>query len=262
LIKSIFNHQDIDYVVNFAAESHVDRSINDPDVFISTNVLGTQILLDTALKAWKLNQDNYNDRKFKDGVKFVQISTDEVYGSLGPKGKFTEETALAPNSPYSAAKAGADLVVRAYHETYGLPVNITRCSNNFGPHQYPEKMIPVIIKSILENKKIPIYGDGLQIRDWIYVKDHCEAIDKVLHKGKTGEIYNIGGNNEITNLDLVKTIIHEMNASLDSIEFVKDRPGHDRRYAIDNSKISKALDWVPKTIFQKNLKNTIDYYTL
>jgi dTDP-glucose 4,6-dehydratase len=260
LIRSIFTHQDIDYVVNFAAESHVDRSIDDPDVFISTNVLGTQILLENALNHWKLNLNDKNNRDFKKGVKFLQISTDEVYGTLGSKGKFTEKTPLAPNSPYSASKAGADLIVRAYYETFGLPTNITRCSNNYGPHQYPEKMIPVIIKSTLENKKIPVYGDGLQIRDWIFVKDHCEAIDVVLHEGKFGEIYNIGGNNEITNLELVKIIIKLMNASEDLIEYVIDRPGHDRRYAIDNSKIINELNWEIKDNFIFYLTKTIEYY--
>lgn len=259
LVNDLFIKYDIQGVVNFAAESHVDRSIHDPDIFVSTNVLGTQVLLDAALNHWKLNIEEKNDRTFKKEVKFLQVSTDEVYGTLGPYGKFTEEMPLLPNSPYSASKAGADLIVRAYHETYGLPMNITRCSNNFGPNQYPEKLIPVIINNVKENKKIPIYGDGLQIRDWIYVEDHCEALEKVLIKGKLGEVYNIGGNNEITNIDLVKTILKILDKSNDFIEYVKDRPGHDIRYAIDFNKITKELGWIPKFDFKKSLRNVINY---
>lgn len=260
LVNKIFREYDIQGVINFAAESHVDRSIDEPDVFVSTNILGTQILLNAALNHWKLNLEDKNDRRFYEKVKFLQVSTDEVYGTLGPEGKFTEDMPLLPNSPYSASKAGADLLVRAYHETYGLPINITRCSNNYGPNQYPEKLIPVIIKSIKENKKIPVYGDGLQIRDWIFVEDHCEALEKVLFEGNFGEVYNIGGNNEITNIDLVSTILNITNKSNNLIEYVKDRPGHDRRYAIDNSKIRNELDWKPIANFNSALHKTINFY--
>lgn len=236
----------VNYIINFAAESHVDRSIEDPGVFIRTNVMGTQILLDAALK-------NNID-------KFVQISTDEVYGSLGETGYFTEETPLAPNSPYSASKAGADMLVRAYHETFKLPVNITRCSNNYGPYQFPEKLIPLIIANAQEDKEIPVYGDGLNIRDWLHVKDHCSAIDAVLHCGKPGEVYNIGGHNEKKNIEIVKTILETLNKPESLIKFVKDRPGHDRRYAIDATKIKKELGWEPSYSFAKGIKETIQWY--
>lgn len=236
----------VNYIINFAAESHVDRSIEDPGVFIRTNVMGTQILLDAALK-------NNID-------KFVQISTDEVYGSLGETGYFTEETPLAPNSPYSASKAGADMLVRAYHETFKLPVNITRCSNNYGPYQFPEKLIPLIIANAQEDKEIPVYGDGLNIRDWLHVKDHCSAIDAVLHRGKPGEVYNIGGHNEKKNIEIVKTILETLNKPESLIKFVKDRPGHDRRYAIDATKIKRELGWEPSYSFAKGIKETIYWY--
>lgn len=237
----------IDKVVNFAAESHVDRSIQNPDVFLKTNVLGTQVLLESA-------------KKF--GVsKFVQISTDEVYGTLGAEGLFTEDTPLAPNSPYSASKAGGDLIARAYYETYHFPVSITRCSNNYGPYQYPEKLIPLVITKALRNEKIPVYGDGLNVRDWLYVEDHCSAIDLVLHKGKDGEVYNIGGNNERTNLQIVKTILNEINKNHNElISFVTDRLGHDRRYAIDASKIRDQLGWIPKNNFETGIKQTVKWY--
>lgn len=237
----------IDKVVNFAAESHVDRSIQNPDVFLKTNVLGTHVLLESA-------------KKF--GVsKFVQISTDEVYGTLGAEGLFTEDTPLAPNSPYSASKAGGDLIARAYYETYHFPVSITRCSNNYGPYQFPEKLIPMVLTKALRNEKIPVYGDGLNVRDWLYVEDHCSAIDLVLHKGKDGEVYNIGGNNERTNLQIVNTILNEINKNHNElISFVTDRLGHDRRYAIDASKIRTELGWEPKYNFEVGIKKTVDWY--
>lgn len=259
-IEEIFNRFDISAVINFAAESHVDRSIEDPEVFLTTNILGTQILLDVAKEYWKLSSQDKYCNKYKSGVKFLQISTDEVYGTLGEDGFFVESTPLMPNSPYSASKASADLIVRAYHETYGLPVNITRCSNNYGPYQFPEKLIPLMIYNCIKGKKLPVYGDGMQVRDWLHVLDHCSAIDKVLHNGKVGEVYNIGGNNESTNIELVKMIIKTLEKSEDLIEFVKDRPGHDKRYAIDNTKITKQLDWRPSYSFEQGLKDTIDWY--
>jgi dTDP-glucose 4,6-dehydratase len=233
-------------IVNFAAESHVDRSIMDPGIFVRTNVLGTQVLLDAAKKY---------------GVeKYIQISTDEVYGSLGETGYFTETTPLAPNSPYSAGKASADLFVRAYHETFGLNVNITRCSNNYGPYQFPEKLIPLMISNALEEKELPVYGDGLNIRDWLYVEDHCSAIDVILHAGKPGEVYNIGGSNEKTNLEIVKLILRELSKPESLIKYVKDRPGHDRRYAMDASKIRRELNWKPHYDFDQGMKATIQWY--
>ncbi|PKM82256.1 MAG: dTDP-glucose 4,6-dehydratase [Firmicutes bacterium HGW-Firmicutes-14] len=235
-----------DYVINFAAESHVDRSIEDPSVFIRTNVMGTQVLLDAA--------------KHHGVKRFLQISTDEVYGSLGPTGYFTEETPLAPNSPYSASKAGADLLVRAYHETFEMPVLITRCSNNYGPYQFPEKLIPFFIKKLLNGQKVPVYGDGLNVRDWLYVEDHCSAIDMVLQRGKAGEVYNIGGNNEKTNIEITKLILQELGKTEEMIEFVTDRLGHDRRYAIDSSKIQRELGWEPAVTFEEGIIKTIKWY--
>lgn len=237
---------DVDCVVNFAAESHVDNSIKNPEIFIETNVQGTLNLLQASLEA---------------GVeKFLQVSTDEVYGTLGKTGYFYETTPLAPNSPYSASKAGADMLVRAYHETYGLFTLNTRCSNNYGPYQYPEKLIPFFISKLLKGEKVPVYGDGLNVRDWLYVYDHCEAIDAVLHKGRNGEIYNIGGHNEKTNLEITKLILNAMGKDESSIEYVKDRLGHDRRYAISNDKITSELDWRPSVTFEEGIKLTIDWY--
>lgn len=236
----------VDVIVNFAAESHVDRSILEPDVFVKTNVLGTQVLLEAA-------------RQHKIG-KFVQVSTDEVYGTLGESGLFTEETPLAPNSPYSASKAGGDLLVRAYHETFGLPINITRCSNNYGPFQFPEKLIPLMISKALVDESLPVYGDGLNIRDWLYVEDHCSAIDLVIHQGRIGEVYNIGGNNERTNLQIVQTILRELGKPESLITHVKDRPGHDRRYGIDPTKTMNELGWKPKHSFETGIKETIHWY--
>ena len=238
--------KDCDYVINFAAESHVDRSIKDPEIFIKSNVLGTQVLLNAV--------------KESNVEKYVQISTDEVYGSLGATGYFTETTPLAPNSPYSASKASADLFVRAYHETFDLPINITRCSNNYGPYQFPEKLIPLMISNALEDKPLPIYGDGKNIRDWLHVHDHCTAIDLVLHEGKTGEIYNIGGNNEKQNIEIVKLILNDLNKPESLIKYVDDRLGHDRRYAIDSSKIQNELGWKPEYTFETGIKETIKWY--
>lgn len=233
-------------IVNFAAESHVDRSIMEPDIFVTTNVLGTQVLLHAAKK--------YNVQKF------VQISTDEVYGTLGETGLFTEATPLAPNSPYSSSKAGADLLVRAYYETFGLPVNITRCSNNYGPFQFPEKLIPLMIINALRGKTLPVYGDGLNVRDWLHVKDHCRAIDLVLHEGSPGEVYNVGGNNERTNIQIVRRILAELGKGEEGIVYVNDRPGHDRRYAIDATKLSKELGWKPEYSFEVGIKETVQWY--
>ena len=236
----------VDYVVNFAAESHVDRSIEDPQIFIKSNILGTQVLLDAAKK--------YQIKKY------LQVSTDEVYGSLGKEGYFTETTPLQANSPYSASKAGADLMVRAYGETFNLPINITRCSNNYGPYQFPEKLIPLMISNALEDKELPVYGDGKNIRDWLHVYDHCTAIDLVLHKGKLGEVYNIGGHNEKENIEIVKLILKELEKPESLIKFVKDRLGHDRRYAIDSTKISEELGWKPKYTFETGIIETIHWY--
>jgi len=237
---------DVDTIINFAAESHVDRSIHSPDIFVKTNVLGTQTLLEVA-----------NDQGID---KYIQISTDEVYGSLPDEGFFTEKTLLKPNSPYSASKAGADLLVRAYSETYGLKTNITRCSNNYGPYQYPEKLIPLMINNALAGVSLPVYGDGLNIRDWIHVYDHCTAIDLVLNKGKSGEIYNIGGNNEKTNIEIVELILHTLNKPKSLISFVEDRLGHDKRYAIDSTKIQTKLGWKTQYSFETGLKETIEWY--
>jgi dTDP-glucose 4,6-dehydratase len=235
-----------DACVHFAAESHVDRSISDPGVFVRTNVEGTLVLLEAARRH---------------GIKrFVQIGTDEVYGSLGPTGLFTEETPIQPNSPYSASKASADLMARAYHETFGLPVMITRCSNNYGPYHFPEKLIPLFITNLLNDEQVPVYGDGLNVRDWLHVEDHCAAILLVLEKGVPGEVYNIGGNNEKTNLEITKLVLEKLGKGEDMIKYVQDRPGHDRRYAIDASKIRRELGWEPKYTFDTGIVQTIDWY--
>lgn len=286
--EKIFKENDIQYVINFAAESHVDRSIENPQLFLEVNILGTQNLLNTAKKYWTIGTDENNYPIWKDGVKFLQVSTDEVYGSLGKEGFFTEETPLDPRSPYSAAKTGGDLIVRAYAETYKMPINITRCSNNYGPYHFPEKLIPLIIRNILEGKKLPVYGDGTNVRDWLYVKDHCKAIEKVLHSGKVGEVYNVGGHNEKTNIDIVKLVIDTIRKIMDEepqyrdilkkkettangeidtswinydlITFVRDRQGHDFRYAIDPTKISEELGWLPETMFDEGIVKTIYWY--
>lgn len=236
----------VDAVINFAAESHVDRSIDNSRVFVETNVLGTQVLLDAALRH-KVNR-------------FVQISTDEVYGSLGLTGKFIETTPLCPNSPYSASKASADLLVRSYFETFGLSTIITRCSNNYGPYQFPEKLVPLFVTNAMLDQQLPLYGDGLNVRDWIYVEDHCAAVDQVLHHAKPGEVYNIGGNCEKTNTEITMAILQELNKPESLIRYVKDRPGHDRRYAVDCTRISNDLGWTRKYDFRQGLKETVRWY--
>lgn len=235
-----------DAIINFAAESHVDRSIEDPRVFIETNVLGTQVLLEAARKYGIL--------------RFVQISTDEVYGSLGPRGSFKETSPLGPNSPYSASKTAADLLVRAYYKTYGLATIITRCSNNYGPYQFPEKLIPLMISNALEDKPLPIYGDGMNVRDWIYVEDHSRAIDLIVHRGREGEVYNIGANNELPNIEIVKIILKRLNKPESLIKFVVDRPGHDQRYAIDSAKLRNEMGWDTVYPFEEGIDLTIRWY--
>lgn len=251
VVNTVFSDYSPEAVVHFAAESHVDRSVIGPQIFITTNVLGTQVLLDAAKKHW---DGNYG------GKRFVHVSTDEVYGSLGATGYFTETTPLSPNSPYSASKAGSDFLVRAYCETFGFPGIITRCSNNYGPYQYPEKLIPLMIANALDNKPLPVYGDGKNIRDWLYVEDHCKAIDVVREKGKPGEVYNIGGNNEWYNIDIVKKVLAILGKPESLIKYVKDRPGHDRRYAIDASKIKNALGWEPLVKFEQGIDQTVKWF--
>lgn len=247
-VDKVFEQYKPTYVVNFAAESHVDKSIVDPQTFLKSNVMGTQVLLD-AFKKYCVSSSKY-----------LQVSTDEVYGSLGSTGYFTEETPLAPNSPYSASKASADMFVRAYYETFGLNINITRCSNNYGAYQFPEKLIPLMIHNALEDIPLPIYGDGMNIRDWLYVEDHCRAIDLVLQKGKAGEVYNIGGNNEKSNIEIINLILEQLEKPKSLIKFVEDRLGHDRRYAIDASKIKKELGWKPNIQFKDGIIQTIEWY--
>lgn len=288
LVDQLFDKYAFDYVVNFAAESHVDRSIENPQLFLQTNILGTQNLLDVAKKYWTTGKDENGYPTWKEGVRFHQVSTDEVYGSLGETGYFTETTPLDPRSPYSASKTGADLIVSAYAETYKMPVTITRCSNNYGPYHFPEKLIPLIIKNILEGKSLPVYGDGSNVRDWLYVEDHCKAIDMVISKGKNGEVYNVGGHNEKKNIDIVKLTISTVSKLMqenpayreclkkkektpdgviiydwicdDLITFVKDRLGHDQRYAIDPMKITNELGWIPETKFEDGIVKTIEWY--
>ncbi len=245
-LDKIFNENSIDYIVNFAAESHVDRSILTPEIFVDTNIKGTMNLLEMT--------------KQYDIKKYLQVSTDEVYGSLGKTDEFTETTPIAPNSPYSASKAGADLLCRAYYKTYDLPIMISRCSNNYGPYQFPEKLIPLMIYNAMNNKGLPVYGDGKNVRDWIYVGDHCESLLTILEKGKVGEIYNIGGNSERMNIEIVKLILDHLNKPKSLIKFVKDRPGHDRRYAMDITKIKNELNWKPKFNFKDGIKKTIKWY--
>jgi dTDP-glucose 4,6-dehydratase len=239
----------VDGIVNFAAESHVDRSIEDPGAFMRTNVFGTFVLLEGVRKVYR-----------KQPIRFLHVSTDEVYGSLGETGAFTEETPLAPNSPYSASKTSADVLARAYYHTYGLPVLVTRCSNNYGPYQFPEKLIPLMISNAMEKKDLPVYGDGLNVRDWIYVEDHCRALDTVLRHGREGEFYNIGGQSEKTNLFVAKTILDCLGKPHSLIKFVADRPGHDRRYAIDFSKIKNELGWEPRVSFETGIRETVEWY--
>jgi len=261
-VERIFSKYEIDSVVHFAAESHVDRSITSPEEFVRTNVMGTFVLLDAAKSAWGAS----------DTKRFVQVSTDEVYGSLGSHGYFTEKTSLDPHSPYSASKAGADMLAKSYFDTFKLPVIITRCSNNYGPYQYPEKLIPLMIANALEGKRLPVYGDGKNVRDWLYVEDHAKAIDIATQNGRVGEVYNIGGHNEHENITIVKLILDTLREILpqedkrrthityDLIEYVEDRKGHDRRYAIDPSKITGELGWVPETKFSKGIRMTIEWY--
>mgnify|MGYP000959403477 FL=1 len=287
LVEQLFAEHDIDFVVNFAAESHVDRSIEDPQLFLSVNILGTQNLLDAAKKNWMTGKDEQGYPTFKAGKRYHQVSTDEVYGSLGAEGYFTERTPLCPHSPYSASKASADMIVMAYHDTYHLPTTITRCSNNYGPYHFPEKLIPLMINNILEGKPLPVYGQGLNVRDWLYVEDHCKAIDLVVREGRDGEVYNVGGHNEMTNIDIVKLTIEtirnmmatqkELRAVLrkqvkdaqgdidiswinnDLITYVADRLGHDQRYAIDPTKIKQELGWYPETKFADGIVKTIEW---
>ena len=261
-IEKIMEKYDIDTIINFAAESHVDRSIKDPTEFINTNIKGTQNLLDIAKKYWEIGEDTY-----KEGTKYIQVSTDEVYGSLNIDDNcFEETTPLNPHSPYSASKASADMLVKAYYDTYKFPACITRCSNNYGPYQFPEKFIPLIMNNCLKHKSIPVYGDGSNVRDWLYVEDHCAAIYKVLLNGRLGEVYNIGGHNERTNIQIVSIIIkylHEnVDASIDEklITYVKDRKGHDKRYGINPEKIHKELGWLPETKFEDGIVKTIKWY--
>lgn len=307
LVEDIFSRYNIDYVVNFAAESHVDRSISGPRVFLETNILGTQNLLEVAKNNWSIGKDKKGYPIYKEGKKYLQISTDEVYGSLSKdyieakelfldenvkrvvEGRenlktygenfFTEETPLDPRSPYSSSKASADMIVRAYSETYKLPINITRCSNNYGPYQFPEKLIPLIIKNILEGKNLPVYGDGSNVRDWLYVRDHNKAVDMVINNGRLGEVYNIGGFNEEKNINIVKLTIDTIarimkeepeyrkilktnleNINYNLISYVQDRLGHDARYAIDPTKIATELGWYPETSFDKGIELTIRWY--
>ena len=307
LVEDIFSRYEIDYVVNFAAESHVDRSISNPQIFLETNILGTQNLLEVSKKFWSIGKDENGYPVYKERKKFLHISTDEVYGSLSKdyteakelvlndrvkkvaEGRknlktygdkfFTEETPLDPRSPYSASKTSSDMIVRAYAETYKFPMNITRCSNNYGPYQFPEKLIPLIIKNILEGKKLPVYGDGSNVRDWLYVKDHNKAVDMVINNGRLGEVYNIGGFNEEKNINIVKLTIDTIakimkeepeyrrvlktdvtKISYDLISYVQDRLGHDARYAIDPEKIVTELGWYPETSFDKGIEQTIRWY--
>ncbi len=260
-VKKIFQENTIDYLVNFSAESHVDRSIYEPDVFVKTNVFGTINLLNNAKEAWRVAEDQY-----KEGVKFLQVSTDEVYGSLGETDFFTEKSPIDPHSPYSASKASADHFIKAYYDTYKLPINITRCSNNYGPYQFPEKLIPLIIHNALNHMPIPVYGNGLNVRDWLYVRDHCIAIDHVINNGSIGETYNIGGHNEKSNIEIVKHIIKFLNENVDNtidealITYVSDRKGHDKRYAIDPNKIQRELGWTPTIMFEDGIVKTIEWY--
>ncbi|MDR2041645.1 MAG: dTDP-glucose 4,6-dehydratase [Tannerella sp.] len=288
LAERLFTEYAVDCVVNFAAESHVDRSIENPQLFLETNILGTQNLLDVARKAWVTGMDPDGYPVWREGVRFHQVSTDEVYGSLGAEDYFRESTPLDPHSPYSASKAGADLFVKAYADTYRMPVSITRCSNNYGPYHFPEKLIPLIIKNILEGKKLPVYGDGTNVRDWLYVEDHCKAIDAVIHRGRAGDIYNVGGHNERQNIEIVRTVLRTVRRLLTEvpeyrralkkretgpdgllsiewindglITFVKDRLGHDRRYAIDPARITRELGWTPETDFETGIMKTVRWY--
>ena len=261
LVADLLKTYDPDFVINFAAETHVDRSIPNPEIFVKSNVMGTVNLLQRCKEAW------YADGAWAEGKKYCQVSTDEVYGALGAEGFFMETTPLCPHSPYSASKASADMFVMAFHDTYGMPVNITRCSNNYGPYQFPEKLIPLLIHNAEKHIALPVYGDGMQVRDWLYVEDHCRAIDMVASDGKVGEIYNVGGHNERPNIFIVKTVIEQLHDRLKDegisealITHVADRLGHDRRYGIDPTKIKNDLGWYPETPFEKGIVLTIDWY--
>ncbi len=263
LVAQLIAKYDPDYIINFAAESHVDRSIANPEIFVTTNVMGTVNLLQRAKEAWY----DAGQKTWKTGKKYVQVSTDEVYGALGAEGFFTETTPINPHSPYSSSKASADHFVKAFHDTYGMPVNITRCNNNYGQYQFPEKLIPLMINNAKNHKPLPVYGDGMQIRDWLFVEDHCKAIDMVASGGKVGEVYNIGGHNERPNIFIVRTIIKQLSERLGDpeineglIKHVEDRLGHDRRYGIDPSKIKADLGWYPETTFEVGIVKTIDWY--
>lgn len=263
LVSALFKKYDFDCVINFAAESHVDRSIVNPEIFVETNVMGTVNLLQRAKEAWY----NSETKTWKEGAKYLQVSTDEVYGALGKEGFFTENTPLSPHSPYSSSKASADHFVMAFYDTYGMPINVTRCSNNYGPYQFPEKLIPLMIHNAKCHKQLPVYGDGMQIRDWLYVEDHCKAIDLVANDGKAGEVYNVGGHNEKANIFIVKTIISQLHERLNDeeiseslIQHIEDRLGHDRRYGIDPTKIRNDLGWQPDTPFEEGIVLTIDWY--
>ena len=288
LLDQLFQEYRFDVVVNFAAESHVDRSISNPQLFLQTNILGTQSLPEAARTAWVTGRDEQGYPTWRKGVRFHQVSTDEVYGSLGPEGFFTENTPLSPHSPYSASKASADMVVMAYHDTYKMPTSITRCSNNYGPYQFPEKLIPLVINNILNKKSLPIYGKGDNIRDWLFVEDHCKAIETVIRKGNEGSVYNVGGHNEMKNIDIVKIILQTIHDIMEQepgyrsllkvqdkdasgeiniswineglITYVKDRLGHDQRYGIDPTKIHTDLGWLPETDFATGIKKTIRWY--
>ncbi|MDD2618130.1 MAG: dTDP-glucose 4,6-dehydratase [Bacteroidales bacterium] len=279
LVRNLFESYPIEVVVNFAAESHVDRSIENPQLFLETNILGTQNLLDEAKRAWTNGKDSHAYPVWKENVRFHQVSTDEVYGSLGAEGYFTEQTPLDPRSPYSASKTSADLFVKAYVETYKMPATITRCSNNYGPYHFPEKLIPLIIKNILEGKSLPVYGQGTNVRDWLYVEDHCKAIEMVIRKGRPGEVYNVGGHNEKQNIEIVRMTIDAIRQIMekepefrsvlkadierinyDLITYVADRLGHDMRYAIDPTKIGNELGWYPETKFEEGIQKTIRWY--
>lgn len=283
LVDSLFAQHEFDYVINFAAESHVDRSITNPQLFLQTNILGTQTLLDAARRAWVVGKGEDGYPLWREGVRYHQVSTDEVYGSLGAEGYFTEQTPLCPHSPYSASKTSADLIVTAYRDTYKMPISITRCSNNYGPYHFPEKLIPLIIRNILNHKPLPVYGKGENIRDWLYVEDHCKAIDMVVSRAADGSIYNVGGHNEMRNIDIVRLIIKTIRQIMDSepqyrallpegerediswiddslITYVADRLGHDLRYGIDPTKIKNELGWEPETPFAKGIVLTIRWY--
>lgn len=278
-VRNIFKQHDIDVIVNFAAESHVDRSIENPRLFLETNILGTQNLMDVAREFWTTGKNEQGYPTYRSGIRFHQVSTDEVYGSLGAEGFFTEKTPLDPRSPYSASKTSADLIVKAYMETYQFPATITRCSNNYGPYHFPEKLIPLIIKNILEGKSLPVYGDGSNVRDWLYVEDHCKAIELVVRNGKPGEVYNVGGHNEKQNIEIVRLTIETIHRILSQepekqavlkttmdkindglITYVADRLGHDKRYAIDPGKIHSELGWLPETNFESGIEKTIRWY--